>query len=429
MTHSLYTQNILIKNPNELVKNAYIECKDGLLDSISSLNDKNTLNDLGFKYIISPGFINLHCHSAYQNLNLSSNKLFPWIKDLLIEQNQDSFDALTASRKCYKEAMNTGTTFMVDNTSFPEASMKALGDSSGFRAIIASELFGSNSKLAEEICKTVVKRNQSALEEIPDELERILNLAFSPHSLYSVSPEIWGAIYGELANADQFASVIFSHFAEDIQEEYWFQDRDSSKIQDLEEFWQGIGLWGEKQKFWKQADSSWDYFKKYILDDFLKSGAKMVLTHAINLSEQEISEIAEYESIRLVTCPRSNDFLKHNMARVDLWEKHGVLYGLGTDSKASNYDMDMRKEALALKANFKKLGSDISYKRLFELLTIDAARVLDMDKQIGSLELGKSADYCIWKLKDQSVDLDALYEQGSESMYEFFLSSDELALV
>ena len=93
MTHSLYTQNILIKNPNELVKNAYIECKDGLLDSISSLNDKNTLNDLGFKYIISPGFINLHCHSAYQNLNLSSNKLFPWlICEISIDLNLRSFN-------------------------------------------------------------------------------------------------------------------------------------------------------------------------------------------------------------------------------------------------------------------------------------------------------------------------------------------------
>ena len=104
-----------------------------------------------------------------------------------------------------------------------------------------------------------------------------------------------------------------------------------------------------------QAESSWDYFKNYILDDLLSSDIDTVLTHAINLSEKEIEEISKYSKIRLVTCPRSNKFLKHNSARVDLWEKYGILYGIGTDSKASNYDLDMRKEALALKLSFEEI--------------------------------------------------------------------------
>ena len=45
MTHSLYTHNILVKNPNELVKNGKIVVKDGCVDSISRHKVENTPND------------------------------------------------------------------------------------------------------------------------------------------------------------------------------------------------------------------------------------------------------------------------------------------------------------------------------------------------------------------------------------------------
>ena len=204
--------------------------------------------------------------------------------------------------------------------------------------------------------------------------------------------------------------------------------KNSSNIKNLESFWSRINVLKDKKKFWRGADSSWDYFKKYILKGFLKSDFKAVLTHAINLSETEIEEIAKYDQIRLVTCPRSNEFLKHNIARVDLWEKHGILYGLGTDSKASNYDLDLRKEAVALKENFKKLVTDISYKRLFEIMTIDAARVLDLEQEMGSLDEGKLAEYCGWKVTDKYLNSETLLEGDSEEIFSLLIKTKCLVI-
>lgn len=417
MTHSLYTHNILVKNPNELVKNGKIVVKDGYIDSISRHEVENTLNDPEDFYIITPGFINLHCHLAYSDIELESQALFPWIDALMDSCLKNPFDAKSNSYSGALEALKTGTTFLVDNTNYLAASLEAF-NKSGLRGIIAKELFGSDPDLAAAIVRGAY--------------EDIRTFAFSPHSLYSVSPEIWGAIYeftkSETVNFS-VRNLIFSHFAEDLEEEEWFRDKNSSNIKNLESFWRRINVLEDKKRFWRAANSSWDYFKRYILEDLLKSNFKAVLTHAINLSEAEIEEISRYDQIRLVTCPRSNKYLKHNLARVDLWEKYGILYGLGTDSKASNYDLDLRKEAIALKENFKNFGSNISYKRLFEILTMDAAEILGLEQKIGSLDEGKSAEYCVWEIMDKSLNVKALAGSDSESIFSLIINADKVKLV
>lgn len=417
MTHSLYTHNILVKNPKELVKNGKISIKDGYIDSISRHEVENTLNDPEEFYIITSGFINLHCHLAYSDIELESQGLFSWINALMNKCIENSFDAKANSYSGALEALKTGTNFLVDNTNYPDASFEAL-NKTGLRGIIAKEIFGSNPDFAETI--------------VENSFQDIESFAFSPHSLYSVSPRIWSTIYSFMGNKaikSIFGKLIFSHFAEDAEEEEWFRDKNSLKIKNLERFWSRINVLKDKKTYWQGANSSWDYFKNYILEDFLKSDFKAVLSHAISLSETEIKEISQYEQIRLVTCPRSNEFLKHNIARVDLWEKYGILYGLGTDSKASNYDLDLRKEALALKENFKKLGSDISYKRLFEILTIDAARVLNMDQEMGSLDEGKLADYCVWKVTDKNLKLETLLGGDSEDVFSLIINSNKVELL
>jgi 5-methylthioadenosine/S-adenosylhomocysteine deaminase len=176
------------------------------------------------------------------------------------------------------------------------------------------------------------------------------------------------------------------------------------------DFWESLGVLDLKKRYRKQAESSWDYFKKYVLNR--KNGAchqplKYLLTHAINLSEKEIQEFANYPEISLVSCPRSNKFLKHNMAKIPIWEQsRGVNYGLGTDSKASNYDLDLRSELKLLVENAG--NAEIGVRRQFELLTSSAARAIGMDDKIGSLEKAKYADYVVFEVMDDNLDLDSV---------------------
>ena len=104
------------------------------------------------------------------------------------------------------------------------------------------------------------------------------------------------------------------------------------------------------------------------------------------------------------------------MAQVALWEQsRGVNYGLGTDSKASNYDLDLRSELKLFVENAGSAGIGVrrqhheyTAQRQYELLTSAAARAIGMDDKIGSLEDGKYADYVIFEVMDDNLDLDSV---------------------
>jgi cytosine/adenosine deaminase-related metal-dependent hydrolase len=469
-----YTQNIIIRNSKELVKNAKINSENGYIATVSALSEINTPDNLAKKQIISPGFINLHSHLAYTHLDLKPKNLFVWLKDLMHKVQNESFDPVSASLAGARLALSTGTTFLIDNTSHLDASVKAF-QQTGLRGIIGLELFGSDPQQAKSILNKAVEELRLMTQS------HKIQFALSPHSLYSVSSELLEEIQVFLAkDPSGVLPLLLMHFAEDELEEKYFRGVDfernhlvetaaqravsrlrrtndrsvlyvhedheddenaengvvrrsligdgleGSLVNDDQElvlmydFWESLGVLDLKKRHRKQAESSWDYFKKYVLNK--KNGAwhqslKYLLTHAINLSENEIQELANHPEISLVSCPRSNQFLKHNMAKIPLWEKYGmhetnknvengvvhrsrgVNYGLGTDSKASNYDLDLRSELKLL---------ELSSQRQFELLTSSAAKAIGMDDKIGSLEEAKYADYVVFEVMDDNLDLDSV---------------------
>ncbi len=99
--------------------------------------------------------------------------------------------------------------------------------------------------------------------------------------------------------------------------------------------------------------------------------------------------------------PESNMKLASGAAKVVALRAAGVHVGLGTDGAASNNDLDMF-EAMRQAAFLAKLQTmdprAIPARRALEMATIDGARVLGLDAQIGSLETGKRADLIIVSL-------------------------------
>jgi 5-methylthioadenosine/S-adenosylhomocysteine deaminase len=79
--------------------------------------------------------------------------------------------------------------------------------------------------------------------------------------------------------------------------------------------------------------------------------------------------------------------------------KYNLKIGLGTDSLASNYSLDMFKEIRQLKGNIR---SELINERLIELVTLGGARVLGLENEAGSLTPGKKADIIAVKIKRPS---------------------------
>lgn len=99
-------------------------------------------------------------------------------------------------------------------------------------------------------------------------------------------------------------------------------------------------------------------------------------------------------TVGVALCPRSNAFLGNGGPPVADLRDAGVRLCLGTDSPASNWDLDLFEEARALQA----LDPDLTPTRLIEIVTRDGARALGLDGTLGSLAKGLDADLTVLRL-------------------------------
>src|SRR6185369_219912 len=123
------------------------------------------------------------------------------------------------------------------------------------------------------------------------------------------------------------------------------------------------------------------------------------LAHCVHLSNEEI-EILKTSGTNVVHCPSSNLKLGSGIAPIAGLLNQGVSVSLGADGAACNNRLDMftemRTAALLQKALHgpEVLGAN----RVFRMGTIDGARALGLEAEIGSLEIGKRADVAVVKL-------------------------------
>lgn len=122
-------------------------------------------------------------------------------------------------------------------------------------------------------------------------------------------------------------------------------------------------------------------------------GPNMVYVHAVWLTPEEIRIIAETDT-KIAHCPVANSQLAYGIAPVSEMLAQGVAVGLGTDGGASyTYDMFELMRTAAYLQKQKNLSADfLTAEQAIEMATINGARVLNMEKDIGSLEVGKKAD-------------------------------------
>ena len=378
MSPNQYTHNIVIKNTDETLFNTVIEARTSIT-GYRELN-VNQLDDSNPKQIIIPGLINLHSHLAYSQTKLKSQSLFPWISQLVEIHHMGEMELPSAVLQGAKEALSFGTSFLVDNTSHPQDSIKAFQES-GLKGIIGIEIFGSDPKQATQI----LEHNIEQIKQLKESTN--IDLTLSPHASYDVSAQLWQLCL-EWCNQNQVP--LLSHLAESTAEEAWFQNKDSEQAQSAREFWNKINTLETKLENWQSYPSSTQYLHRHNL---LKPFS--LLTHLVHAQKQDL-ELIKAAGLGIITCPRSNLYLENGLANYQLWHELGIQYGIGTDSKASNHDLDLRKEANAIPG--------LSAKARFALLTNKAAGLLKRN-DLGSLDIGKAADWVVLELQDPNIDL------------------------
>ena len=206
---------IIIKNPKTLIKSGHLVVQDGKVSKCDALESSDSLVSLDDRQIMVPGFINLHCHLAYSDLQIPKQNLFSWILELVNTQKTKNLDFEASSLNGAKEALSFGTTFLIDNTMHVKESINAF-QKTGLKGIVGLEVFGSNPEDAEEIFLGSLNNIKSFTDLLtprvrPPQSEASgpfpavgfetsktfyshtpkIFLSFSPHAPYDVSKKLW----------------------------------------------------------------------------------------------------------------------------------------------------------------------------------------------------------------------------------------------
>jgi len=157
--------------------------------------------------------------------------------------------------------------------------------------------------------------------------------------------------------------------------------------------------------------------KKYRSIDFFRelgiAGSHCCFAHGVQVNASEIAALAQ-DRTGIAHCPGSNAKLASGMAPILKMRQAGVRLGIGADGAACNNHLDIFSE-LRLAGLLQKLqhgASALPAQAIVEMATIDGARCLNWNAEIGSLEIGKKADLT-------AIDLDAphAYPVNRDNIY------------
>ncbi|MCX8031893.1 MAG: amidohydrolase family protein [Thermoleophilia bacterium] len=386
-----------------------VHVRDGQIQEIGSLADlqerlpdEAVWNFPGCALI--PGFINAHSHLEYSCLlGFSPPTNFGrWMLRLLLARRKlDDEDWRVSALWGAYECLRSGITFVADSSFGGEAVARAARET-GLRARIYLELFGLDDR---DLAKTM-SQFEERLSDLASRYGDNVEWGISPHAPYTVSARL----YREAARLARRACLpLATHVAESPAEVDLLM-RGKSPIS-----------WAYKlARLW--TGETWRPPRTTPVQYVAGTGAlgpETVVAHAVQLSALDI-EILASRGVAVAHCPRSNAWLKCGDAPVAELRKAGVRVGLGTDSLASNENLDMFAEMrAALEASGRRARqqmlaraptlshaptamppSPLTCEDVFRLATLGGAEALGLEGTLGSLEPGKQADIVAVRLPD-----------------------------
>jgi cytosine/adenosine deaminase-related metal-dependent hydrolase len=319
--------------------------------------------------VILPGLVNAHSHLEYAvYAGFGDGEPFgSWLATHIRRKQALDFEGMLAvARRGAADSLASGITTTADY-SFSGAAAVAAADA-GMRAVVYLEVFASDPREAE-------RQFEQTRARVPPNLpSNSLLLGISPHAPYTCSVDVyrWCLSLG---------IPVGTHLAESPNENEWLEH--------------GSGPMAANRALLVPPTG-----KRAVATLAPVLCPELLCAHCVELDASEIALLAERD-VPVAHCPRSNAFLGCGVAPLAALRAAAVRVGLGTDSPASTPSFDMFEElrAAVYSARARERRPDaVSAEEALRLATVDAARALGLDGQIGTLARGKRADLTVLSL-------------------------------
>ena len=313
------------------------------------------------EHVLMPGLVNAHGHAAMTLLrgcgedmplmDWLNNRIWPLERSLVSPEFVQDGSLLACA-----EQIRSGITAFADNYFYPERIAKLI-QQTGMRALLACPVLDfpmpGCADPKEAIAKTLKLHDDC--RALP-----LVNVAFGPHAPYTVSDEWLTQIS---TYAEELGLLVHMHMHESAAE-----------------------IEGSMQQYGMRPLQR--------LENLGALGPHFVAVHSVHINDDDLA-ILKRNNVQVVHCPESNLKLASGFAPVAKFLEHDIPVALGTDGAASNNDLDLFGELRSAAFIGKALAGSptaMTAEAMLQMATLGGAKALGLEQEIGSLEIGKSAD-------------------------------------
>jgi 5-methylthioadenosine/S-adenosylhomocysteine deaminase len=347
--------------------------------------------------LVLPGFINGHTHvpmTLFRGLH-DDVTLADWLYKYIFPaeaKNVNEEFVRWGTRLAAAEQIRSGVTTFADMYYFEDAVAEET-KTAGMRGVLGETFIDfpapDNKNEAQMLAYTekFLKKWQG---------DPLIHAAAAPHSIYTCSQK---TLQDAAALARKYHAPILIHTA-------------------------------EMKKEWEDSEKQNGLSPVLYLDKIGLLGPDVVSAHCIFVDAKD-REILAGKHVGCVHNPSSNMMIASGVAPVPEMRAAGIAVGLGTDGPAgSNNDLDLMEE-IDLAAKLAKITKMdplvLNARAVVEMATIDGARALHMEQEIGSLEAGKKADFVVISLDEPNAV--PMYDVYAQVAYALKASNVETVVI
>jgi len=339
-----------------------------------------------FKGLLSPGFINCHCHlelSHMKGLIPERTGLVDFVFNIVTQRHFPEEEILDAIAKAEDEMIHNGIVAVGDicnNTlSIPQKSKQRLAyynfiEVSGWLPQIAEMRFARSKEIYDAFGRPSTVNGRQSL---------------APHAPYSVSNELWELIAPFFKNKTttihnqetDFEDALFIKGSGDFIRMYEMMKIDNG-------FFKPTG-----------KSSLRSYLQKF------KGAENVLLVHDTFIKEADLSFmkfLSEQDRLQFFCClcVNANTYIENALPPVEMMRKQNINITIGTDSLASNWGLSILDELKRIRQHF----SSVPISELLQWATINGAKALQLQQSLGSFERGKRPGVVLIEgLKDGNI--------------------------
>lgn len=321
------------------------------------INDGYQSIDMSNK-ILMPGLINTHGHAGMTLLRGYGEDLplQEWLQDRIwpFEDELTDDDIYWGSKLAIVEMIESGTTTFADMYFAMDRVAQAV-EETGIRACLSRGLvgLGPNGEAA-------LAESEVFINKWHNQAEGRVTCTLGPHAPYTCPLDYLEKV---IKLSEKIDCPLQIHVSETMGEvDDTIKEHGISQVELLEK----IGLFSRPT----------------------------LAAHCVHLNDKDMDILKKY-NVRVAHNPSSNLKLASGVAPIQKYLDKGITVGIGTDSCASNNNLDMFEEMKLAALLQKGINLDASHmpaKKVLEMVTIDGAKALFIDNHTGSLKVGKQAD-------------------------------------